>query len=99
PPSANDQHVLKLAAGDELLLGTDGFFDQIAELGETATSNLQRQSSLPSLFDQARELLRRALQATPQNDDITLVLLRRRSAPDDRRATLPFPGPAGRNGG
>ncbi len=95
PPSAKDQHTLTLAAGDEVLLGTDGFFDQLAALGESA-GDLRRVSPLRSLFDHANELLRQALKKTPQEDDVTLVLLRRRSADDDRPGVVPFPG---RNGG
>ena len=97
-PSANDQHFLNLAAGDEMLLGTDGFFDQLFELGEPAASALQRASNQRPLFDQAHDLLRRALRAAPQQDDITLVLLQRRSAEEEGPATLPFPGPSERNG-
>jgi hypothetical protein len=96
PPSSKDQHVFQLAAGDELLLGTDGFFDQ---LNEPATKDLQGASNFRPLFDHARELLRRALQTQPQLDDITLVLLRRRDKDDDRPATVPFPGPQERIGG
>ncbi len=90
-PAAKDQHVFRLARGDELLLGTDGFFDQLAALGETMTSELQRAPHVRPLLDHAQELLRRALQKTPQIDDITLVQLRRRAPEEDR--------PAGRNGG
>jgi serine phosphatase RsbU (regulator of sigma subunit) len=97
PPSAGDQHAVTLAAGDELLLGTDGFFDQLAALGEPVPAELQQLSTFRPLFDHARDLLQRALKATPQIDDITLVLLRRRG--EDERAVLPFLGPAGRNGG
>ncbi len=99
PPSAKDQHALTLAAGDELLLGTDGFFDQLAALGEPVPGDLQRPSSFRPLFDHARDLLQRALKAAPQVDDITLVLLRRRAEEDERTVAVPFPGPAGRNGG
>jgi hypothetical protein len=98
PPSARDQHSLTLDAGDELLLGTDGFFDQLATLGEPVPADLKRPSNLRPLFDHVRELLQSALRVAPQVDDITMVLVRRRAA-DAEPATLPFPGPAGRNGG
>ena len=56
-PLDRDRHDLRLAAGDELLLGTDGFFDQLAVLGEPMPGDLQRLSNFRPLFDQARDLL------------------------------------------
>jgi hypothetical protein len=80
-PHAEDQHTLTLADGDELLLGTDGAFDSLADHGGDVPSDA------PSLLDAVRAVLREALRDGPQKDDITLVLLRRRP---------PLPGPGGR---
>ena len=74
PPSAADQKSLTLAEGDELLLGSDGAFDQLDELAGAGRPG--RASG--SLLEDVRRLLHEALQKGPQKDDITLVLLRRR---------------------
>ncbi len=100
-PSAADQHRYTLEDGDELLLATDGLFDQLHEhvskdlaefLGQSATDD--------SLFERVRDLLRQALEQAPQKDDITVVLLRRRDRVVEAPAPLPgvglsFPNEAG----
>jgi hypothetical protein len=86
-PSLREQQTLSLAEGDELLLGTDGLFDQLeAALGptsEAAGAPLPEQFPLPDarlgLFDAVHRLLQQALRRLPQKDDITMVLLRRRT--------------------
>jgi hypothetical protein len=72
PPAHNDEHRWQLEAGDELLLGTDGLFDQLgtAELREVA-------ADVP-LFDHLEERLRKSLAQASQRDDITMLHLRRR---------------------
>jgi hypothetical protein len=78
-PSTEEQHVLVLGRGDELLLATDGVFDQLDEQGgaEAVVRSLPQEGAL---FDVVRGLLEQSLACGPQKDDITLVLLRRRPA-------------------
>ena len=79
PPSSADQRSWTLADGDELLLGTDGAFDHLAELnGAPLTDRLGRPAA--SLLEDVQRLLSQCLQRGPQKDDITLVSLRRRAA-------------------
>jgi hypothetical protein len=80
-PTTEDQHTCVLRAGDELLVGTDGVFDQLlehagpdADLARLVADDLHR----GSLLEAVREALRRALAGGPQKDDITLVTVRRR---------------------
>ena len=75
PPSPADERSWTLAAGDELLLGTDGAFDHLAEMNG---AGLPDQPPAVSLLADVQRLLRLALRQGPQKDDITLVLLRRR---------------------
>jgi serine phosphatase RsbU (regulator of sigma subunit) len=74
-PSVTEQKTWKLEDEDELLLGTDGVFDHLAVHGEGAV--LEELTNAP-LLEGVRQLLSRALERSPQADDITLVLLRRR---------------------
>ena len=97
-PSPAEQHALMLAEGDELLLATDGFFDQLADARETVPV-LQQVPAFRLLFDHVRDLLQKVMAAEPQKDDITLVFLRRRAAEQGQPATLAFPSLAGRIGG
>ncbi len=76
PPTVQDQHHWSLAQGDELLLASDGVFDQLADGGGAEALALPRGAL--TLFDALREQLRAALADGPQKDDITMVLLRRR---------------------
>lgn len=78
-PSAHDQHSWALAEGDELLLGTDGLFDQVEAI--LARDLGEHLSGAPGLFRAMERLLRDALERHPQKDDITLVLLRKRGGP------------------
>jgi serine phosphatase RsbU (regulator of sigma subunit) len=89
-PSADDQHVWTLADGDELILATDGMYDQIHEhCQQDVVEVLGQVAGSFGLFEQVRDLLRRALEQTPQKDDITMVLLRRRRAAE---ASAALPG-------
>jgi serine phosphatase RsbU (regulator of sigma subunit) len=101
-PSADEQRTWRLDAGDEMLLGTDGVFDHLADQqgGDMvqALAELSRAAETRPLLEQVHERLRRALRQGPQRDDITMVLLRRREPSEDVPATSPFPGPAARNG-
>jgi hypothetical protein len=80
-PSERDQAAWALAEGDEMLLGTDGLFDQVetAHPGPPLTESLRGPDSGRSLLGTMRGLLEQALSRAPQKDDITVVLLRRRS--------------------
>jgi serine phosphatase RsbU (regulator of sigma subunit) len=91
PPSTKDQHSWTLEDGDELLLATDGVFDQLHELSTPDVAAHLDSSALElSLLDGVRDLLRQSLEAGGQKDDITMVLLRRSSA---ARAVSPVPIP------
>ncbi len=101
-PTTDEQRTWQLDAGDELLLGTDGVFDHLADLNggnvADALDDLSRDAEARPLLEQVHERVRRALRAGPQKDDITMVLLRRREPGVDAVSTLPFPGPTARNG-
>jgi serine phosphatase RsbU (regulator of sigma subunit) len=80
-PSTGDQQTWTLEDGDEVLLSTDGVFDQLHEYSPLDV--LERLSGFPvghGLFERVRELLQQALAGTPQQDDITMVRLRRHGA-------------------
>jgi hypothetical protein len=78
PPLPDDQRQLRLGPGDELILGTDGLFDQLdGHAGLELAAHLGTGSSA-ELFDWITGLVRDSLEAGPQKDDITLLLLRRR---------------------
>jgi hypothetical protein len=77
-PSPNDQRTWMLEDGDELLLATDGLFDQLYEHSPIdVVKRLGRIAGGASLFERVRALLYQALEQTPQKDDITMVLVRR----------------------
>jgi serine phosphatase RsbU (regulator of sigma subunit) len=80
PPGADDQRIWTLAAEDELVLGSDGLFDQIADYGgpgdPLADLFAGSRDSL-TLFDAVHQVLQEALQKQPQKDDITMLMLRR----------------------
>jgi hypothetical protein len=89
-PSAGDQHTWVLDDGDELLLGTDGVFDQLADHGETAVvEHLGSPGQAGTLIEGVHHLLREALEREPQKDDITAVLLLRRPRPAAVAGSLP----------
>jgi hypothetical protein len=73
-PDFADQQSWVLEQGDELLLATDGIFDQLDEATEEELLD-----SPGSLIEGVRACLDRALALAPQKDDMTMVLLRRRS--------------------
>jgi hypothetical protein len=80
PPLAKEQRQWMLRAGEELLLASDGLFDQLAQ----PDSDLNWLPSAPTgrrpLFEAVRRQLTEQLRDRPQRDDITLVVLQRRSA-------------------
>jgi hypothetical protein len=94
-PRPEEQHTLSLHQGDELLLATDGLFDQLDEEGAEAVA---RASPRHGLFEVVRDLLERSLASERQRDDITMVLLRRRGPDGGRPRMLPFPGTPRSNG-
>jgi hypothetical protein len=77
-PSTDDQYHLRLGPGDELILATDGAFDQLEDHG--GIDSFARKASGASLFDAFRDRLEESLQHGPQKDDVTLVMVRRREA-------------------
>jgi hypothetical protein len=79
-PSAADQRVLLLAEDDELALGTDGLFDQLTSNDRSIDVEQLAKTAQPNFFQGVRMLLEQALRCEPQKDDITLVVLGRRSA-------------------
>ncbi len=82
-PVADEYQTWTLAEGEELAIGTDGLFDQLAfEGGADALARLAEGAGDDgSLFDLVEGALRRALERHPQTDDITLVTLSRRGRP------------------
>jgi serine phosphatase RsbU (regulator of sigma subunit) len=82
PANPADQYTTSLGHGDELVLATDGLFDQLAMLAEPTLQVLRPGEG--SLLDQVQQQLVEALRAHEQKDDITLVALRR-LLPDDSR--------------
>ena len=90
-PSADDQQTWNLQDGDELLLATDGLFDQLHEDSPVdVVERLGRRDGSAGLFERVRDLLEQALKQTAQKDDITMVRVLRRAASDVRRGDLPF---------
>jgi hypothetical protein len=71
-PESGDQHYWVLDHGDELLLATDGIFDQLDEFDWSGQS-----VGNGRLFATVRDLIERALVQGPQRDDLTMVFLRR----------------------
>jgi len=76
PPSPADQRSWALQPDDELILGTDGLFDQLAFLLGRDVPDL-RQLEGAGLFERLQQLLQTALRQKGQSDDITVVALRR----------------------
>jgi serine phosphatase RsbU (regulator of sigma subunit) len=78
-----DQCSWRLEEGDELLLATDGLFDQPIEGQERLSAKL-RECSVPRLsadrclHEAIIEIVSEALEANRQHDDITVITLRRR---------------------
>jgi serine phosphatase RsbU (regulator of sigma subunit) len=89
-PSAGDQAVWNLDDGDELLLATDGMYDQIHQFYQQEVADaVGTITGTAGLFEQVRDLLRQALEKTPQKDDITMVFLRRRCRDTEFLALAP----------
>jgi serine phosphatase RsbU (regulator of sigma subunit) len=87
-PSTRDQQTWQLDAGDELLLGTDGMFDQFAgHDGGEVTEILSDMPRTGTLLDELQLRLRERLRHVPQKDDITMVLLRRRVSAEQAALT------------
>jgi hypothetical protein len=88
-PKAAEQHRLKLSEGDELVLATDGVFDQLDdEGGHDAIRKAWREGR--SVFDVVRSLIERSLAHSAQKDDITLVTLEKQGGRPP--GILKFPG-------
>ncbi len=87
-PTTRDQQTWRLDAGDELLLGTDGMFDQFG--GHDSLEVVEMLSDVPhtrTLLDEVQLRLRERLRRVPQKDDITMVLLRRRARAEEAALT------------
>jgi serine phosphatase RsbU (regulator of sigma subunit) len=93
PPNPEQEHRLHLGEGDELLLVTDGAFDQLDEQG--GLEALAHEWRGGSTFETLRRLLEQALSRGPQKDDITVVWLERTGpdmGPGVKGNLLRFPG-------
>jgi Stage II sporulation protein E (SpoIIE) len=76
PPHSEDQQTWRLEQGDELLLGTDGMFDQLADTqGRDLDALLEAAGT--GVFETVTRHLRESLRDQDQKDDITVVALRR----------------------
>src|SRR5262249_20183252 len=79
-PDPADQHTWVLSSGDELLLASDGLFDQIGYPCGTS-GPLPRVfadgKGSATLFDAVHQVLQEALQKHPQEDDITMITVRK----------------------
>lgn len=91
-PACEDQRQIQLAAGDEVLLTTDGVFDQLEDHGGHEGVFGKRPGRPGSLLESFREVIERSLATEPQKDDITMVLLRYQRPGDEDPIALPFPG-------
>lgn len=79
-PLLEDEHYCRLENGDELLVGSDGLFDQIIEhLGGSSelTTVIDRMNDSQNLLETMQMALEEALTTQPQQDDITVVLIQR----------------------
>jgi hypothetical protein len=89
-PSPNDQQTWTLQEGDELLLATDGLYDQLHE--DRPVDVVERLGSAGNgvdLFERVRALLQQALKDTPQQDDITMVGILRRARTANGKNDVP----------
>ncbi len=86
-PSTDEQHHLSLNDGDELLLTTDGVFEQIED---SANDGLLPSGLNGNLFDSLRRQIEQSLARGPQKDDITMLLLRRRAPREPSARTIPI---------
>ncbi len=94
-PSSDEQHCFSLDDGDELLLATDGVFDQLEDSGNDGTFPA---GLTGGLFDSMRRQIEQSLAHGPQKDDITMVLLRRRAPREQPARTIPIRQIASSNG-
>jgi hypothetical protein len=78
PPNPDHALRLRLDEGDELLLVTDGVFDQLDDAG--GLEALRREWRSGTTFDLVQRLLEQALARGPQKDDITVVWLERQAS-------------------
>jgi hypothetical protein len=76
-PLAKEQRQWMLQAGEELLLASDGLYDQLAEAGADLNWLPSAPASRAPLFEAVRQQLAEQLRDRPQRDDITLVVLQR----------------------
>ncbi len=80
-PTVQDQHTCILEHGDELLIGTDGVFDQLLE-HHGGTSDLAAVLgdflARRTLHEAVSEAIQVTLRHGPQKDDITAVVVHRR---------------------
>lgn len=98
-PSPGDQQTWTLEDGDELLLATDGLFDQLHEHSSIdVVQRLGRIAAGASLFERLRALLQQALEHTEQKDDITMVLVRRHGRVAEAAAAGPHEDLSSPNG-
>jgi hypothetical protein len=80
-PEPGDQHNWTLEEGDEILLCTDGVYEQLEEHGIPAAEvavHFRGLGNGSTLFDAVQRTLQESLRQRPQTDDITMILLRRR---------------------
>ena len=97
-PTCDEQREIQLGAGDEVLLTTDGVFDQLEDHGGAEGIFDRPATRMTSLLVSFREGIERSLANEPQKDDITMVLLRYQDGQgesdgvDEGPITLPFPG-------
>jgi hypothetical protein len=87
-----DQRSWSLEDGDELLLATDGLFDQPSHDQERLGKQLaelcrQQLTSRPDLHGAVLEVLGRVLEENAQHDDITVITLRRHGVPSSAPRT------------
>lgn len=84
-PQTPEEERYDLQAGDELLLGTDGVFDQLidhAGRGSDVVALVRAELDRGGLLETVQALMERALSAGPQKDDITIVTVCRRNRPE-----------------
>jgi hypothetical protein len=89
-PEPQDQQTWSLDVGDELVMASDGLFDQVQAWRPAAdfVANLDAcGDGSVCLFDVVRQVLHQAVQACAQVDDITVVALQRRERTDGPPAT------------
>jgi hypothetical protein len=86
-PTIEEQVTLSLGQGDELMLATDGAFEQLDDFGAEA---LLATHPTGDLFDFIRQRIEQSLASGPQKDDITMVLLRRRANREQFARTIPI---------